>query len=665
MQQPRALTAVSPACTRSRTPTALVRGHKRLLQPRPRDAARQPHRGAARPDQPASPTSRRRWSSRSCRSTWSYVGGFSPLAFGVIDGIYNGATAIVRLAERLLGDRWRRHKEVAVDGLRPLGGLQAAAARPSARRVSAIGAIVLLDRAGKGIRTAPRDAMISLSTPRASSAPRSACTARWTRPARCSARCSPSRCSRSPRWRSTRSSSSLLHRGRRLRDPRALRAAASAARRRRAEHAPRRRCAGAGPRSADAALPGAAARRRRAQPRDGQRRVHLPRAPGQLDLGNSLFPLLFVGSAGTFMVLAVPMGRLADRFGRGTRAARRLRAAARRLRRCCCCRSAAGCCSSAALGLLGAYYAATDGVLMALGSAVVPDEIRGSGLALLGTATSVARLVASLAFGALWTVWGIDAAFVVLRRRPRRRRWRLPRRAPARADAEPVRERRRRALFARAGGRLRAGGRWRRGRGCGARRAIPARGAVRRRADALRRGRARRARPMVVFRNRPTSGVQAGSRRSGDALRPRRRTLAPLRCDRVYFGAGAGSAWRRGSGFAAGYRVKVFDARLRVRHEVEVDRDAEPRPRLARRALRLGDAVRRPATRTRPPGTFSTQTTLIDLARGHEDRRPRGVHRHARRPPGDRRRHELLGRDVRHATATASTRRWRPAARPT
>ena len=37
----------------------------------------------------------------------------------------------------------------------------------------------------------------------------------------------------------------------------------------------------------------------------------------ELDLGNSLFPLLFVGSAGTYMVLAAPFGRLADRVGRG------------------------------------------------------------------------------------------------------------------------------------------------------------------------------------------------------------------------------------------------------------------------------------------------------------------------------------------------------------
>ena len=65
-----------------------------------------------------------------------------------------------------------------------------------------------------------------------------------------------------------------------------------------------------------------------------------------------------------------------------------------------------------ALGLLGTYYAATDGVLMAFGSAIIPDEMRGSGLALLGTVTSLARLFASLIFGLLWTLWGTDAAIV-------------------------------------------------------------------------------------------------------------------------------------------------------------------------------------------------------------------------------------------------------------
>src|SRR3954453_14275433 len=45
-----------------------------------------------------------------------YIGGFSPLAFGVIDGIYQGATAIAGLASGMLGDRFRRHRDVAAAG---------------------------------------------------------------------------------------------------------------------------------------------------------------------------------------------------------------------------------------------------------------------------------------------------------------------------------------------------------------------------------------------------------------------------------------------------------------------------------------------------------------------------------------------------------------------
>ena len=132
----------------------------------------------------------------------------------------------------------------------------------------------------------------------------------------------------------------------------------------------------------------------------------------KLDLGTSLFPLLFVGSAGTYMALAVPMGRLADRIGRGRvfLAGYGLLLAVYLLLLA----PMAGWLTLAlVLGLLGSYYAATDGVLMALGSAVVPDEVRGSGLALLGTTTSIARLIASVAFGAAWMVWGIDIAFAV------------------------------------------------------------------------------------------------------------------------------------------------------------------------------------------------------------------------------------------------------------
>jgi MFS family permease len=62
--------------------------------------------------------------------------------------------------------------------------------------------------------------------------------------------------------------------------------------------------------------------------------------------------------------------------------------------------------------LFGAYYAATDGVLMAAASAVLPASLRGSGLALLVTATSLARLFASLVFGAVWSWYGLETAVV-------------------------------------------------------------------------------------------------------------------------------------------------------------------------------------------------------------------------------------------------------------
>jgi hypothetical protein len=50
---------------------------------------------------------------------------------------------------------------------------------------------------------------------------------------------------------------------------------------------------------------------------------------------------------------------------------------------------------------------------MAMGSAQLPEELRGSGLALLGTATSLTRLVASISFGLLWTLFGIEFAIML------------------------------------------------------------------------------------------------------------------------------------------------------------------------------------------------------------------------------------------------------------
>ena len=63
--------------------------------------------------------------------------------------------------------------------------------------------------------------------------------------------------------------------------------------------------------------------------------------------------------------------------------------------------------------LLGGHYALTDGVLMALASGLLPRSRRGSGLALLTTATSLSRLLASVLFGTLWTRYGVGTAIPV------------------------------------------------------------------------------------------------------------------------------------------------------------------------------------------------------------------------------------------------------------
>ena len=62
------------------------------------------------------------------------------------------------------------------------------------------------------------------------------------------------------------------------------------------------------------------------------------------------------------------------------------------------------------VGLLGAYYAATDGVLAAMVSATVGPDLRTSGLALLNTVSSLARLLSSVLFGWAWASRTMDSA---------------------------------------------------------------------------------------------------------------------------------------------------------------------------------------------------------------------------------------------------------------
>jgi predicted MFS family arabinose efflux permease len=66
-----------------------------------------------------------------------------------------------------------------------------------------------------------------------------------------------------------------------------------------------------------------------------------------------------------------------------------------------------------ALGLLGGFYAATDGVLPALLSQIVPPSVRTSGLALAQTTLALGQVGGSVAFGALWVAYGVTSAFAL------------------------------------------------------------------------------------------------------------------------------------------------------------------------------------------------------------------------------------------------------------
>ena len=87
--------------------------------------------------------------------------GLSTIAFGILDGINQGASAIVRIAAGYASDRIGRPKRVAVAGY----GLSMVAriGLLFAGGFWALTAVVTADRIGKGIRTAPRDALISVS----------------------------------------------------------------------------------------------------------------------------------------------------------------------------------------------------------------------------------------------------------------------------------------------------------------------------------------------------------------------------------------------------------------------------------------------------------------------------------------------------------------------
>src|SRR6187401_2047370 len=73
-----------------------------------------------------------------------------PLQFGLIDGLNQGASVLVRIASGLIADRRRRPKEVATAGY-GFSALCRIGLLLVGRSGLGISAVVLLDRIGKGI----------------------------------------------------------------------------------------------------------------------------------------------------------------------------------------------------------------------------------------------------------------------------------------------------------------------------------------------------------------------------------------------------------------------------------------------------------------------------------------------------------------------------------
>jgi MFS family permease len=130
-------------------------------------------------------------------------------------------------------------------------------------------------------------------------------------------------------------------------------------------------------------------------------------------LALAYFPLLYVGTALFYLLLAVPAGRVADRIGR-----RQVFVVGQLVMLVALTLLLVPALDGSlvlvlVLPLLGSYYALTDGVLMAATSAELGERLRTSGLGLLTTVTSLGSLVSSVLLGALWTAWGMQTAFGV------------------------------------------------------------------------------------------------------------------------------------------------------------------------------------------------------------------------------------------------------------
>jgi MFS family permease len=125
---------------------------------------------------------------------------------------------------------------------------------------------------------------------------------------------------------------------------------------------------------------------------------------------SSFFPLFYVLTAAAYMVLSLPAGRLGDRYGRLPvfLSGYVVLAAMYFILHLVSTVGSGG--LLAFVVALGAYYAVTEGILMAMASAIIPPEFRTSGIAPIATCVGVGKLGSSLLFGYAWHTLGADTA---------------------------------------------------------------------------------------------------------------------------------------------------------------------------------------------------------------------------------------------------------------
>ncbi len=328
------------------------------------------------------------------------------VAYGFVDGLYQGVSALLRIGGGYLGDRSARPKWVAAAGY-TASALSRLAMLP-VHGFAAVTAVVTADRLGKGLRTGPRDALIAGAADpavlgRAFGVHRTLDTAGAAiGPVGAFALLAAVPDGYDSIWVVSFAVAVVGVAVIVLFVP------------------DRRGTAGAGgvrPREVARAI---ASRRMRGPllacallglltVGDGFLYLAMQRRDS---LAALWFPLLYVGTNCAYLGLAVPLGRLADRVGRArVLVGGHLALAATYL--------AVGLPLAGpvwtllGLLLLGVFYAATDGVLAALVSRLVAAAARGTGIAAGQTVVVVARFGSALGFGALWTVIGPGHALLL------------------------------------------------------------------------------------------------------------------------------------------------------------------------------------------------------------------------------------------------------------